>query len=442
MPLALSTPQAMPTINIQSAGGGGRSANGVDAFAGGLMDGASTGADIMTKFKGMELAKQAQDLQERKFGLEQQSAQRAQDLHPAAMEAANLGNEATRMQIQTAAKNLSMADLKTNMAFAEAATHITEFPPEQQEDAKKLFIRQGVSAGIITPEKAKEYEAMTPAQAAQEGHNAMIFSQGALAVKKQQEKANPAAGSTSLRLPDGTVYESTTAAPGVEKGLVKNDVATLKTLGEQATSAQQELPNYATYRNALRNSSNDIKGAVKLIIAPYARVAGIDVNTASEEQIKSLSGQFWLARANSIKGALSDKEGARLDAMIPQLLTSKEGTLKLLDIDEAGKQRVIQEEQFKRAWLKKNGSLDGANATWARFQEENSLISDDNTLHDRSHITNWSDYIKNPNYTRATEIYKNDAGKEYSGLVISQAAARSGKSEADIMKQLNLKRAQ
>jgi hypothetical protein len=104
---------------------------------------------------------------------------------------------------------------------------------------------------------------------------------------------------------------------------------------------------------------------------------GLPGSPAARAVIKSGGLKFVLDNVQATKGAISNKEMDLFAQAAPGLSTTPEGNKVLLDIAEKVADRQIQRAQEMENWRRQNGTVDGFEAAWADYVENNPILTPD-----------------------------------------------------------------
>lgn len=117
---------------------------------------------------------------------------------------------------------------------------------------------------------------------------------------------------------------------------------------------------------------------------------------------------------SATKGAISNVEFEAFQSAGPNINETIGGNRLLLNLFEAGAERITERNSFLRKYLETNGNLNEAATQWKRFVDENKLFDADLKLN-KENIASWDKYI-DPNFSKEKEIsedYKRKLIKKY-----------------------------
>lgn len=136
------------------------------------------------------------------------------------------------------------------------------------------------------------------------------------------------------------------------------------------------------------------------IIGRAATYLGVPANQALEASTNQLS----LDVAQKMKGSLSDKDIAFVKSQVPTAATGGEAGRAASDAIRAGFERAEQRASFYRTWAERYGNINGADAAWKRYVNENPMtVNDSKALGGRRF---------NPDYNKDFGQYLEPAGQQ------------------------------
>lgn len=100
----------------------------------------------------------------------------------------------------------------------------------------------------------------------------------------------------------------------------------------------------------------------------------ISGSPASREGFAKESVQAWVSAVEPLKGALTEREGARFDAAVPTIKMTPDGIKMMNDLAIAMGKRAQEKSIFYQDWLQQNGTLYGADQSWEEYAESNPII--------------------------------------------------------------------
>lgn len=95
---------------------------------------------------------------------------------------------------------------------------------------------------------------------------------------------------------------------------------------------------------------------------------------SAREGFAKESVQAWVSAVEPLKGALTEREGARFDAAVPTIQMTPEGIKMMNDLAIAMGQRAQEKSSFYQDWLQQNGTLYGADQAWEQVADANPVI--------------------------------------------------------------------
>jgi hypothetical protein len=109
------------------------------------------------------------------------------------------------------------------------------------------------------------------------------------------------------------------------------------------------------------------------VIGPIASKLGYPANQALDSATNSLA----LDVAQKMKGSLSDKDIGFIKSQVPTAATGGAAGEAASGAIRAGFERTKQRADFYRTWAERNGNINGADAAWNRFIDENPMTVPD-----------------------------------------------------------------
>lgn len=176
----------------------------------------------------------------------------------------------------------------------------------------------------------------------------------------------------TLRPPPGTA-PAPQPNPGLNpnspfgKALMKADADRLGDYMDGAKAAQEGKATLDQIENLRKDAfTGPVAGRV-------ANLVGYPANQALETASNSLS----LDVAQKMKGSLSDKDIAFVKSQVTTATTRDAAAKPALDAIRAGFERAGQRAQFYRTWAETNGNINGADAAWNKYINENPMTVED-----------------------------------------------------------------
>jgi hypothetical protein len=175
-----------------------------------------------------------------------------------------------------------------------------------------------------------------------------------------------------------------------DKAITNEDVKEFKGNQSLATQARANIEDYRIMKDLYKNEDLVVGtlGETATGAARLAQSLGIDPrgiqNLKAAELIKQISGKIALGDLQSLKGAISDKEGDWIRSMNAGPASTKAGALAILDFKEKIAQRQIDYAKEQANWVKQYGNLqarDKNGNTWAdksyEYLEKNTVLNSD-----------------------------------------------------------------
>jgi hypothetical protein len=95
---------------------------------------------------------------------------------------------------------------------------------------------------------------------------------------------------------------------------------------------------------------------------------------AARESFGRESVDQWVKAVEPLKGALTEREGARFDAAVPNLSMTPDGIKMMNELTVKLGQRAQEKSQFYQDYFQQNGSLYGADQVWEQYSDQNPII--------------------------------------------------------------------
>jgi len=175
-----------------------------------------------------------------------------------------------------------------------------------------------------------------------------------------------------------------------DKAITNEDVKEFKGNQSLATQARANIEDYKIMKELYKNEDLVVGtlGETATGAARLAQSLGIDPrgiqNLKAAELIKQISGKIALGDLQSLKGAISDKEGDWIRSMNAGPASTKAGALAILDFKEKIAQRQIDYAKQQADWVKQYGNLqarDKNGNTWAdksyEYLDKNTVLNSD-----------------------------------------------------------------
>jgi hypothetical protein len=173
-----------------------------------------------------------------------------------------------------------------------------------------------------------------------------------------------------------------------DKAITNEDVKEFKGNQALATQARANIEDYRVMKELYKNEDLVVGtlGETATGAARLAQSLGIDPrgiqNLKAAELIKQISGKIALGDLQSLKGAISDKEGDWIRSMNAGPSSTKAGALAILEFKEKIAQRQIDYAKEQANWVKQYGNLqakDKNGNTWAdksyEYLDKNTVLN-------------------------------------------------------------------
>jgi hypothetical protein len=203
-------------------------------------------------------------------------------------------------------------------------------------------------------------------------------------------KVSGAEGAVNTGLPQSPdVNPNLNQKSPFNQALLKEDAGRVTEYSQDAKKAEGGI-SQLDYIDNVRD-----KAYTGVLAGPIANKLGHPATQALEGATNALA----LDVAQNMKGALSDKDIPFVKSQVGGVGTGGEAGKAASGIIRAAYERKKQMGAFYRTWAEKNGNINGADAAWSRYTEENPLTTDDKTAlggrkFNPSYNKNFSRYIK------------------------------------------------
>lgn len=159
------------------------------------------------------------------------------------------------------------------------------------------------------------------------------------------------------------------------KELSKADAALLTTARESATAAE-DLNSLANQLDAVVNDVGYTGPGGGIYGAVDDAIRILPGDEAARGAFRSLAMEAQLTFTAKTKGAITDREMSMFRQAVPNLSQTPAGNEEIIKVIQAGADRVRKRADFYEQFLSQNGSLQGAQAAWGRFIDQNPIISE------------------------------------------------------------------
>lgn len=304
-----------------------------------------------------------------------------QDLNNSYLQAANLKaqNQMQQMQLQQA-----------NSEFAgKAYDVILRQPEDRREDVYQKMLPLIKQHDSGAPDSFDADRAMTAVQMASEPDKPTELMKNTEYLKGLKQSGDELGYQTAMdyKKSGGTNINLSTvegADLAIKKGLINNDLESLKGYSKDADGAQGVLNVANTGLQLLQGSTTGIGTAQKNQLLRGMQAAGVPINEADlakRDVLESYMNQFTLTNLKQMQGlgALSEIEGKRVEMAGPGLQKTPEGNKMIMEIAKTAAMRQIGKSEFMRTYLEKNQSLSGSQEAWTNYVEARPLVQFDET---------------------------------------------------------------
>lgn len=148
---------------------------------------------------------------------------------------------------------------------------------------------------------------------------------------------------------------------------------------DSASKARQAASKMANLQPSLGYTGfgGNVLGAVDYALTPFGAGGLIPGTPQAREEFQKEGVEAWVNAVEPLKGALTEREGARFDRAVPNLTTTPEGIRARARIAEVMAQRAQEKSQFYQDWFYQNGSLRGADQVWSQYASANPVITEE-----------------------------------------------------------------
>lgn len=194
--------------------------------------------------------------------------------------------------------------------------------------------------------------------------------------------------------PDGQVeFQQGPGVTGTAMGQNPAETATPRDPSRMARNLSDADAGEITRNRELAQSAGDLESiATQLeILAPRVGYTGpggkiygaiddaigvLPGDSGARGAFRSLATEAQLTFTAKTKGAITEQEMATFASAVPGLTQTKEGNKAISQVLRAGAQRVQARAQFMEEYAAKKGSLEGAQAAWQNFMNDNPIITE------------------------------------------------------------------
>jgi hypothetical protein len=186
---------------------------------------------------------------------------------------------------------------------------------------------------------------------------------------------------------------------------IGKQVASTRTPGqtEEAKQRQKAIVKAEDLRseNAANAASiiDSLNRAEQLVASGAANtgpvISKLPTLSAGTAEFEAISNQLGLEGTKLLKGAISEMENKKVQSTQPGNDRTPESNLAIIKFNRSIMQRTVERAKFDSTWRQTKGTIEGADAAWRRFTQENPVTSSDpNDLSiNEQNIGNWQGYI-------------------------------------------------
>ena len=117
--------------------------------------------------------------------------------------------------------------------------------------------------------------------------------------------------------------------------------------------------------------------------------------SAGTAEFEAISNQLGLQGTALLKGAITEAENRKVQSTQPGSDRTPESNLAIINFNRSIMQRAVERGKFDAAWRQSKGTIEGADAAWQKFVQENPITSNKpNDLSiNQQNIGNWQGYV-------------------------------------------------
>lgn len=274
---------------------------------------------------------------------------------------------------------------KVGFEMAQKLSQTLMGAPEDQRPG--LYFQMKQQYGNLAPQLFED-EAYSPemGQVAQ----ALANSAQSKSTGKPVAVIDPNSGQAVYVAPEQAIGKqvASTRTPGQTEEAKQRQKAIVKSETERTENAA----NAANIIDSL-NRAEQLVTSGAATTGPY--ISKLPTLSAGTAEFEAISNQLGLEGTKLLKGAISEKENQKVQSTQPGNDRTPESNLAIIQFNRSIMQRTVERAKFDSAWRQTKGTIEGADAAWRRFTQENPVTSSDpNDLSiNEQNIGNWQGYI-------------------------------------------------
>lgn len=307
---------------------------------------------------------------------------------------------------QTANTRAWQAQQQIALSRAQEARMLREF--NRGRDKTEIEIAQKLSKGMLAiPEEQRpaaylalkdQFGGLVPSLFEDEGYSpemgvvmqALANSAQSKSTGKPVAVIDPNTGQAVYVAPEQAIGKqvASTRTPGQTEEAKQRQKAIVK--AEETRS--EAAANAAGIIDSL-NRAEQLVASGAATTGPY--ISKLPTLSAGTAEFEAISNQLGLEGTKLLKGAISEKENQKVQSTQPGNDRTPEANLAIIKFNSSIMQRTVERAKFDSAWRQAKGTIEGADAAWRRFTQENPVTSSDpNDLSiNEQNIGNWQGYI-------------------------------------------------
>lgn len=176
------------------------------------------------------------------------------------------------------------------------------------------------------------------------------------------------------------------------QGQTKEQQERDKAIVKSETERTENAANAANIIDSL-NRAEQLFTSGAATTGPY--ISKLPTLSPGTAEFEAISNQLGLEGTKLLKGAISEKENQKVQSTQPGNDRTPKANLAIIQFNRSIMQRTVERAKFDSAWRQTKGTIEGADAAWRRFTQENPVTSSDpNDLSiNEQNIGNWQGYI-------------------------------------------------
>lgn len=324
----------------------------------------------------------------------------------AATQKAEIAQQKLALDRQNIQSQIQNRTAQLQLSRAQEARMLREF--NRGRDKTEIEIAQKLSQGMLAiPEEQRpaaylalkdQFGGLVPSLFEDEGYSpemgvvmqALANSAQSKSTGKPVAVIDPNTGQAVYVAPEQAIGKqvASTRTPGQTEEAKQRQKAIVK--AEETRS--EAAANAAGIIDSL-NRAEQLVASGAATTGPY--ISKLPTLSAGTAEFEAISNQLGLEGTKLLKGAISEKENQKVQSTQPGNDRTPEANLAIIKFNSSIMQRTVERAKFDSAWRQAKGTIEGADAAWRRFTQENPVTSSDpNDLSiNEQNIGNWQGYI-------------------------------------------------